>query len=291
MTINEHTRVAEVIKANADSIAALAALAKPLRKLNNPLLRRVMAPRVSLAEAAAMGGCTMADIRAALEPLGFRFEADTVAGAEGPAPMQQPDWLVGAADERKDLFDVRALIDSGDDPLKAITQRYRALPSGHLLCIINSFIPYPLLSLLEKKGARSYVESVSANEHHTWFFKPEEQPSAVPLGGGAGGLPTGKVEMHDGQSFEQMLAAYPEAQRVSIDVRPLPMPQPMEAILTALPELAAGQVLYVQHKRVPLHLLEELADQPYTAHIHEVAEGDVRMLVVPVRDKEQGLKE
>ncbi|MEC3879488.1 DUF2249 domain-containing protein [Parapedobacter sp. 10938] len=275
MVINEHTRVSEVIKANADSIAAIAALAKPLRKLNNPLLRRVMAPRVTLAEAAAIGGCALADIRAALEPLGFHFAADkSAAGPEIPKPTQQPDWLAGASATEKDLFDVRGIIESGDDPLKAIVQRYRALPPGNLLCIINSFIPYPLLSLLEKKGAISYVETVATNEHHTWFFKPgapqEETETAA----------TDRVVMHDGPSFGQVLEAYPEARRVQLDVRPLPMPQPMETILETLPTLAPNQVLYVQHKRVPLHLLEELADQAYTAHIHEVDEGDVRMLIV-----------
>ena len=275
MVISEHTRVSEVIKANADSIAAIAALAKPLRKLNNPLLRRVMAPRVTLAEAAAIGGCSLTDIRAALEPLGFQFAADeSAADPEMPKPVQQPDWLAGAGDTQKDLFDVRSMIASGDDPLKAIVQRYRALPPGNLLCIINSFIPYPLLSLLEKKGARSYVETVGANEHHTWFFKPgapqEELETST----------SDRVVMHDGPSFERVLSAFPEAQRIRLDVRPLPMPLPMETILETLPTLARDQVLYVRHKRVPLHLLEELADQAYAAHIHEVGEGDVRMLIV-----------
>ncbi|MGV3760854.1 DUF2249 domain-containing protein [Parapedobacter sp.] len=275
MVINEHTRVSDVIKANVDSIAAIAALAKPLRKLNNPLLRRVMAPRVTLAEAAAIGGCSLADIRAALEPLGFQFERnEPAASPEVPKPIQQPNWLTGVGEAQKDLFDVRDIIASGDDPLKAIVQRYRALPPGNLLCIINSFIPYPLLSLLEKKGAESYVETVAPNEHHTWFFKPEVPQQETETAA------TDRVVMHDGPSFERLLATYPEARRVQLDVRPLPMPQPMETILGTLPTLAPHQVLYIQHKRVPLHLLEELADQAYTAHIHEVGEGDVRMLIV-----------
>src|SRR5690606_16914151 len=148
-----------------------------------------------------------------------------------------------------------------------------ALP---ILCIVNSFIPYPLLSLLEKKGAKSYVESVAANEHHTWFFKPADPHEE------AAASAADRVVMHDGPSFEQVLGAYPEAQRVRLDVRPLPMPQPMETILVTLPTLENGQALYIQHKRVPLHLLEALADQAYTAHIHEVAEGDVRMLIVGI---------
>src|SRR5690606_5829080 len=151
---------------------------------------------------------------------GFHFAMDGSAagGSETPVLVQQPDWLAGASDTEKDLFDVRGIIESGDDPLKAIVQRYHALPPGNLLCIINSFIPYPLLSLLEKKGAKSYVETLAANEHHTWFFKPgatqEETETST----------TDRVVMHDEASFEQVLATYPEAQRVPLDVRPLPMP-------------------------------------------------------------------
>lgn len=277
MIINNHTRVSEVIKANADSIAAIAALAKPLRKLQNPLLRRVMAPRVTLAEAAAIGGCSLADIRAALEPLGFSFVDDDVAAAGHGAPReeQRPDWLASAGNEKKDLFDVREIIEKGDDPLKAIVQRYRALPPDNLLCVINSFIPYPLISLLEKKGARSFVETVADNVHHTWFFKIEmsSETSEAPT--------MERITMHDGLSFDRVLAVYPAEQLVRLDVRALPMPQPMEAILKALPTLAPDQALYVQHKRVPLHLLEELADQAYAVHIHEVGEGDVKLLIVP----------
>ncbi len=274
MVINKHTRVSEVIKANADSIAAIAELAKPLRKLKNPLLRRVMAPRVTLAEAAAIGGCSLADIRAALEPLGFQFVDEVTDEGDGQDKAQRPDWLAAADESTVDLFDVREMIESGDDPLKAIVQRYRALPTGNLLCIANSFIPYPLINLLGKKGADSFVETVADDVYHTWFFKREvpTEHAEAPAGD--------RVMMHDASSFDRILAAYPEACLVHLDVRPLPMPQPMETILQTLPTLASGQALFVQHKRVPLHLLEELADQAYVVHIHEVREGDVKLLIV-----------
>ncbi len=276
MMINKHTRVSEIIKANADSIAAIAALAKPLRKLKNPLLRRVMAPRVTLAEAAAIGGCSLADMQAALEPLGFRFAEETLADSQAEEKEEhRPDWLAVANEDTIDFFDVREMIESGDDPLKAIVQRYRALPSGNLLCIINSFIPYPLINLLEKKGAKTFVETLAGNVYHTWFFK-----LAMPLAE-VESATADRVIMHDGPSFDRILEAYPETRLIRLDVRPLPMPQPMETILETLPALTPGRALYVQHKRVPLHLLEELADQAYIAHILEVGEGDVKLLIIP----------
>ncbi|MBH2024552.1 MAG: DUF2249 domain-containing protein, partial [Flavobacteriales bacterium] len=64
-----------------------------------------------------------------------------------------------------------------------------------------------------------------------------------------------------------------------IDVRELEMPGPMQAILGELEILPEGNALYIDHKRVPVYLLEELADKDFEVHIHNVAEGDVKMLI------------
>ncbi len=279
MVIGPHTRIAELIKANDASIDAIAGLAKPLRKLKNPLLRRVMASRVTIAEAAAIGGCPIAHFARVLGPLGFTFR-ETAAGGDPVAavPAPRPDWLVRAAGRGVEEFDVRPTIDAGDDPLKAILQRFGALGPGQALCIVNSFIPHPLISLLEGKGALSFVEPAGDGAWHTWFLKGH--------GSGATDHPptAGGVVMHDGDSFDRQLARYAASRVRCIDVRALPMPRPMETILAALPELGDGEALYVRHKRVPLHLLEALDGQPYAIHIHEAGEGDVKLLMVVSRE-------
>lgn len=275
MIINQHTKISALIKANEASIEAIAGLAKPLRKLKNPLLRRVMASRVTIADAAAIGKCSVSDFKRVLEPLGFTFTE--TGAADSPAigaDRQRPGWLPEDGDGQTEYFDVRDMIESGDDPLKAILQRYGALRPEQVLCIINSFIPYPLISLLENKGAQSFAEAMENNLYHTWFFKGHEGQET------GDAAAANHVVMHDADSFGRAVRRYDESQLRCIDVRHLPMPLPMQTILETLPELAADEVLYVQHKRVPLHLLEALDGQPYTIHIHEVDEGDVKMLIV-----------
>ncbi len=279
MVINQHTKISELIRANNASIEAIAGLAKPLRKLKNPLLRRVMASRVTIAEAAAIGGCSLSDFRRVLEPLGFTF---LEAGAEGgPAvanKQQRPQWLPDTDDGRTAYFDVRDTIESGGDPLNAILQRYRMLQVDHILCIINSFIPYPLIHLLEKRGARSFVETVEDNVHYTWFAKGKEKREVADTS------LADHVVMHDANSFSRTMELYDESRLRRVDVRHLPMPLPMQTILETLPTLVADEVLYVQHKRVPLHLLEALDGQRYAIHIHEAGEGDVRMIIAQKSD-------
>ncbi len=273
MEINPHTKISAVIKANPASIDAIAALAKPLRKLKNPILRRIMAPRVTIAEAAAIGGVSVDDFMQALAPLGFQFSNDgsVLTGPAAPKLEGKPDWL--AADGNQDVFDVRELIATGNDPLKAIMQRYQALLPGKLLCVVNSFIPYPLISLLEKKGAKSYVETIDEHLHRTWFSKANEPSYQT-------SSDTTNVIMHDEHSFATLMGLYREAQLRRIDVRHLHMPMPMQTILDELAALPQDKALFVQHKRIPFHLLAELSGQQYAIHIQEAGEDDIRLLFV-----------
>ena len=65
---------------------------------------------------------------------------------------------------------------------------------------------------------------------------------------------------------------------VEIDVRPLPLPEPMIKILESAEVLPRTHALYIHHKRVPEHLLPELQNRGFGWSI-EQNETDVNMLV------------
>ena len=88
-----------------------------------------------------------------------------------------------------------------------------------------------------------------------------------------------KLQMDDTESFDQIYNQFTKEQTKEIDVRELEMPGPMELILSELQELPDGNALYINHKRVPLYLLEELADKNYEVHINNREEGNVKMLI------------
>ena len=85
--------------------------------------------------------------------------------------------------------------------------------------------------------------------------------------------------MNDTESFAVICNQFTKEQTKEIDVRELEMPGPMEMILSELQELPAGNALYINHKRVPVYLLEELADKNYQVHINNREEGNVKMLI------------
>jgi hypothetical protein len=70
ITINGQTKISSIIKANKASIEAIASVARPLEKLKNPILRKLLAARITLSEAAEMGGCSVRDVARALQSHG-----------------------------------------------------------------------------------------------------------------------------------------------------------------------------------------------------------------------------
>lgn len=275
MIINRDTRISDLIKENKDSIDVIASLAKPLEKLKNPILRKIMASRVTIAEAAKMGGCTIEDFARVLQPLGFEF---FTSKQELENLMEKrPPWLEELSPQLIENFDVREVLAMGKDPLKQIITRFKQVEAGNALCIINTFIPTPLVRLLEKGNVKTYTESINQQEFHTYFFKPlllkeDSLPDAKMR-------EREKVFMDDQLRFEEFCSQFGEGQLKEIDVKHLEMPLPMQTILEELGLLKDGHALYVHHKRIPIYLLEELADQDFQVHVRNIEENNVKLLI------------
>lgn len=266
MTINAQTKIASILKQQAAALEAIVSISPRFEKLRNPLLRKLMAGRTTLAAASKLGGCTLEDFYRKLEPLGFTIDRRQVGRPEEKKPV--PAFLRSLAKDRLVELDVRPEIASGSDPLSTILQRVKSLQPGEVLKVINSFEPAPLIGLLQKKGLESYVDRISEDQVETYFYgavHPElDEANPQPV--------TTDWEAV-GQKFE--------AKRQTLDVRSLEMPQPMLAILSALDALPPGWALFVHHKRIPVYLLPELAEKGYDYRIKELPNGEVHLLIFP----------
>ncbi|MEY6433894.1 DUF2249 domain-containing protein [Thioalkalicoccus limnaeus] len=58
-----------------------------------------------------------------------------------------------------------------------------------------------------------------------------------------------------------------ETRVLTLDVQDLPPPEPMERVLETLPELSAGDLLRLRHRREPYPLYRILADQGFRYHV------------------------
>lgn len=278
MIVHAKTRIASIIREKPEAVDVIAGLARPLEKLKNPLLRKLFASRVTVADAAAMGGCSVEAFREALEKIGFQWVDQEIQ--QEPLSSDLPGWLQHMHERQVLHMDVRETLQQGKDPLQDILKAYEKIQPGGILCIINTFEPVPLMQLLGKKGAESHTIAKSQDLFYTYFLKPASASAEVLQKDDD----TPAVIYCNQQKWEELLQQYPEHTRRFLDVRALEMPQPMQTILATLPELAPGEVLLVQHKRVPVYLLEELHDANYRTYIYKISETEVWLLIVQIAE-------
>lgn len=265
MIINAQTKIGSILKERADALDVIISLSPKFEKLRNPLLRRVMAPRTSIAAASKIGGCEVLDFLKKLEPLGF--ETDSSILPEKTQEKQIPAFMLNLRKEQVTELDVRLVISSGKDPLSLIIQKKKLLKQGQVLKIVNSFYPEPLVLLLKKQGFESFVDIIGDELVETYFYKKEIVDA-----------PVENSIIDTQQGWDQVLERY-EDKLQQVDVRQLAMPLPMIAILDALDKLLDDHALFVYHKRVPVYLLSELTDRQFNYRIKEISKGNINLII------------
>lgn len=274
MKINANTKIAVLLKQHPEALEAIVRISSKFNKLRNPLLRKVIAGRTSISMASKIGGCSPEDFFNALEPLGF--EADrTVAARNEIIDEAMPPYLQQTAPEQMRELDVRAIIESGKDPLNDILKSVNNLQPGEVLNIINSFEPTPLRQLLGKQGFESYASMKEPGLIYTYFYLKANPDKTITATQPAAGTAATTVEPAD---WEQVLNRFQDRLN-TIDVRELPMPQPMHAILEALETLPPQKALLVHHKRIPVFLLPELEERKLSYRIKEMDADRVELLI------------
>lgn len=269
MLINEQTKIAALIKHHPDALETIVTLSPDFKKLRNPLLRKLMAGRTSIAMASKIGGCTPEDFFKALAPLGFEADMKNSIAQEDTVPnLPMPNYLKSLKPEQIINFDVRNMLAEGNDPLRAIQEKVKALNQGEALLIVNNFEPVPLIKLLEKQGFSSHVNYISNDVIETYFYKENASAQADLVASDTG----------TSGDWDNILNKF-QNQLIEIDVRHLEMPMPMMTILEALETIPEDKALYVHHKRIPVFLLTELQDRGFQYRIKEIQEGEVYLLI------------
>jgi uncharacterized protein (DUF2249 family) len=265
MLINAQTRIGIILKERADALNTIFSISPKFEKLRNPVLRKLIASRTSIAAAAKIGQCQVSDFFDKLKPLGF--EIDTANVALDREKQKVPAFMLKLAKEQLTALDVRPAIASGKDPLNLILQKIKLMKPGQVLKIINSFYPEPLILLLKKQGFEAFSDTVDDNPVESYFYKKDgittqtDQPV---------------VEAYEG--WDEVLQKY-EGKFKVVDVRSLEMPLPMMTILDELDKLPSDTALFIYHKRIPVYLLPELVDRKFNYRIKEISDREVNLLI------------
>lgn len=266
MVIDQYTKISKVIQENKHAIDAIASINKHFKKLQNPILRKVLASRVTVKDAAGIGGVSVDEFLKILAQIGME-----VSFAENKSDSKPEKNLSRKFDLLPELLvklDVRSTVDSGADPFSEIMAITKTLQEGHILEIINVFEPIPLMNVLGNQGFESFTEVHAANEFHTYFKKSGKKLKTETY---AIGLPV----LDD---FDTKMVDF-GSNLVEIDVRQLEMPEPMVTILDNLVTLPENHALFVHHKKVPQFLLPELKTRNMKWLTKDIEEGYVQILI------------
>jgi len=268
MIISAKTKISKLIDENKDTIEVISSINKHFKKLRNPLLRKALAPRVNIADAARIGGvpvCVMID---KLKEIGFA--TDDECGCETASPQDKYRLNEKKIEMRRENIvelDVRPILAGGVDPFEAIMAELKKMDDSQTLLIINTFEPIPLLNILKKKGYDYQTERPENGIVHTYLEKFE------------GELKSESDEKEQSEmNFEQAEQKF-AGKMTEVDVRDLEMPMPMVTILEEIEKIGDGDALFVHHKKLPQYLIPELQDRGYKWVSKEINEANLKIII------------
>lgn len=160
-------------------------------------------------------------------------------------------------------LDVRPELRAGGEPFPLIMQAVASLEPGQTLRLLATFEPIPLYAVLGRKGL-AHRAIHHGEEDWEILFTPDPAPAPAPP------RPTPGSHAGDG-------AGWPEPKQ-SLDNRGLQPPEPMVRILSALEQLAPGEVIEAWNDREPLLLYPELEARGAEIQVSREASG-VRLLI------------
>ena len=164
-------------------------------------------------------------------------------------------------------FDVRPIIEGGQDPFKEIMEKIKDIQQNETLEIINSFEPIPLINILKSKGFECETER-KGDAVYAYFKKLEVNKDEL-------------ISEEKGETDPDFDTTYKKyvGKMEHVDVRHLEMPEPMTTILAKLETLQGGYCLVVDHKKVPQFLLPELENRNYNILYNRKTEHHIQLLI------------
>ena len=152
-------------------------------RLRNPLMRRLMPPRISLARVASITGMNPADLiegihraaglelgteaREELDELRLRARTLDLPSRNGD---DRPTWLAGRPAAVVDLLEMDRRLDG--DPMRPIMVALKRLEPGSFAEIRHRWEPAPLYDIWRHMGLEHWALEAGADEWRIYVFRP-----------------------------------------------------------------------------------------------------------------------
>ena len=259
-----------MLNAHPQTLDVLLEASPHFNKLNNKILRKTLATRVTVEQAAKIADVELDDLLTKLNKsinIDIKKTEIQMNNKEGKIiANNKPEVLNNIDNAKLKKLDVRSIIDSGKDPFIDIMSFIKELGEDDIFLLVNSFEPIPLYSVLEKKGFDHFTEK-NENVFEVYFYKAEliKNPEA---------------EDDKEQSADK---EYDLSNVIEIDVRELGPPEPMIKILETLSEVDEKTLLLVHHHREPMMLYPKLEERGYQAVTNKIEDNYYKVVITKRR--------
>jgi uncharacterized protein (DUF2249 family) len=264
--ITKDIKIARLLKEFPEALEILISINPHFEKLRNKVLRKALAGRITLEQAASIGGVPLdlllSELNSSAGSVRFCADEPEIEEKDSTVETDKPVFLTKISNDKISLFDVRPLIDAGQDPLSEILAKVKQVKKGEVLIIKNSFEPIPLYSVLEKKGFSHWTDK-EENCFVVWFYKEKEmafEPASA----------FDSSKKFDESNYDNI---------IEIDVHDLQPPEPMMKILENLNRVDEKSLMLVHHHREPVLLYPRLDERGYRAYCEKIGDENYKILI------------
>lgn len=178
-----------------------------------------------------------------------------------PTPTVPPPARPWAPADEVEL-DVRDDLRHGREPFSRILAAVAALGPTQVLHLRAIFEPLPLYRALAQRGFAARAHAHAPDDWSVWFHRADAAPLA----------PAAAPAAADAD-------ARADAPTVTLDVRGLTPPEPLQRTLAALDALPAGATLVQLNDRVPQFLLPLLHERGWAYAVDPSTADGVRVVI------------
>lgn len=266
--ITKDIKISKLLAEFPQTLEVLINFSPHFSKLNNKVLRKTLASRVNVEQAAGIAGVNLALLLNELnKSIGDISNPPKINDNEIEVTMtnEKPDYLKEINPDKILQLDVRPIINSGKDPFLEIMSAVKSLKEDEVFLLINSFEPIPLYTVLENKGYDHWTEKVD-NSFNVFFFRNHHISTGTEN-------PAGENKITD-EDFENV---------IELDVRELVPPEPMMKILENISRVDEKTVMVVHHHREPMMLYPKLEERGFSAITNKINDNYYKVVITKKR--------